>query len=76
MAPGKKLERKLKNAIRSLRLSADLHNSTKNEEETSVDFDLWFRTSVVSSYSHRIPQTIQYLCEALEIEDPWVSYLL
>jgi len=27
-------------------------------------------------YADRIPTTIEYLCEALDIDDPWVDYLV
>ncbi len=36
----------------------------------------WFRVSIVSVYSERIPKSVDYLCEALDIEDPWVTYLV
>ena len=75
MAPDKKLEIKLKKCIRTFRLSIDLHNSTKDDDSEELSFDRWFRDSVVQIYAHRIPQTIQYLCGALEIEDPWVAYV-
>ena len=58
MAPEPKLERKLKNVIRNLRLSMDLQNSLNEQEESLFDFDSWFRLSVVSSYVNKIPKTI------------------
>ena len=39
-------------------------------------FDEWFRMSVARVYAERIPTTIQYLCRKLEMQDPWVDFLI
>lgn len=44
----------------------------EEEPGIAIDFQMWFRTSIVEPFSRQIPSTIQYLCRALQVEDPWV----
>lgn len=41
-----------------------------------IRFPEWFRTSVALVYAERIPTTIQYLCRSLEMNDPWIDFLI
>ena len=41
-----------------------------------MKFEEWFRMSVAKVYAERIPTTIQYLCRKLEMQDPWVNFLI
>ena len=84
MAPERKIEKQLKRAIRNFHLSLDLYNNidadshavTIEHKTTQVDFERWFRESLVEAYASKIPSTIQYLVDSLEIVDPWVHYVL
>jgi hypothetical protein len=39
-------------------------------------FEAWFGKTIVEPYASKIPSTISYLCEALEIRDPWVDHVM
>ena len=49
---------------------------TDTLKDQQVDFERWFRVSLVEAYVSKIPGTIQYLVDSLEISDPWVHYVL
>ena len=64
MAPGKKLEKQLKKAIRDFRLAIDIRNfsmdDTPHEDSSKVgneaiEFESWFKTTIVNPYVDRIP---------------------
>ena len=70
MAPDKKLEKSLKRALRNFHLSLDLYNSQlPDSQETTiqtnvvgeneqVNFEKWFRESLVEPYANKIPKTV------------------
>lgn len=74
----------MKRAIRDFHLSLDLFNNIDPDSQAEtidhkcpeVDFERWFRVSLVEAYASKIPSTIQYLVDSLEINDPWVHYVL
>lgn len=39
-------------------------------------FAEWFRSSVVMVYAERIPDTIESICQALEVDEPMVDFYL
>ena len=41
----------------------------------SINFHEWFRMSIATVYAEQIPSTIEYLCKALEMTDPWVKFM-
>ena len=41
----------------------------------SINFNEWFRMSIATVYAEQIPSTIEYLCKALEMTDPWVKFM-
>ena len=41
-----------------------------------TNFQDWFRCSIATVYADKIPSTIEYLCKALEFQDPLVDLLI
>ena len=60
----------------------DIQSHTSADDDDSepqarqLSFREWFRGSVACVYAERVPETLRGVCDELEIEDPWVSYLL
>ena len=72
MAPGRKLEKNLKHSIRNFQLEVDMMPFYEEDSSCHIDFKAWFRTSVFEPYGDKISSTIQFLCKALQIDDPWI----
>lgn len=67
-----------KKLIRDFYLSLNMRafQSASYEEQASFSFDAWFKLNIVNIYLQKIPQTIQYLCDKLEVENEYVTKVI
>ena len=64
----KKLEIKLKSSLRKFQLSMDIDDMMVEGQQPG-SFTTWIKQQIIKPYVYRIPETIRYLCQKLEIQD-------
>jgi hypothetical protein len=64
----RKLEKKLKKALRKFQFLLDAKNF-ESDKQYPV-FTQWFQQTIVQVYRTSIPSTIEYLCKSLDIAAP------